>query len=44
MRKYIVRKDKKNNKKKAPKIQRLVTQERIRRKKAVRVSAEISSV
>eukprot|EP00830_Metopus_es_P017869 TRINITY_DN603_c0_g1_i1.p1 TRINITY_DN603_c0_g1~~TRINITY_DN603_c0_g1_i1.p1 ORF type:complete len:251 (-),score=76.22 TRINITY_DN603_c0_g1_i1:16-768(-) len=36
VRKYIVRKDKKNNKKKAPKIQRLVTQERIRRKKAVR--------
>jgi len=37
VRKYVVRKVGKNGKKKAPKIQRLITSERIRRKKVIRV-------
>jgi len=42
VRKFIVRKDRKSGKgkKKAPKIQRLVTTERVRRKKVIRVRSE----
>ena len=38
VRKYVVKKTRKNGKLKMPKIQRLVTNERIRRKKVIRVS------
>lgn len=37
VRKYVVRRTTKCGKKKAPRIQRLITSERIRRKKVIRV-------
>ena len=37
VRKYVVKKTRKNGKLKMPKIQRLVTNDRIRRKKVIRV-------
>lgn len=38
VRKYVVKKVRKNGKLKMPKVQRLVTNDRIRRKKVIRVS------